>query len=123
MVAHLQGALRNTSRLEGKCGACEYKEICGGSRARAYALTGDPLAQEPCCIYQPKNWDRSLGERRTVFPRSGNLGIAGHALKRIIIVARLECSDPLPHPFRAFCEKGWESQKAEFTYPEIGLAS
>jgi AdoMet-dependent heme synthase len=53
-------ALRNTSRLEGKCGACEYKEICGGSRARAYALTGDPLAQEPCCIYQPKNWDRSV---------------------------------------------------------------
>lgn len=49
-------ALRDTSRLEGKCGACEYKEICGGSRARAYALTGDPLAQEPCCIYQPKNW-------------------------------------------------------------------
>jgi radical SAM protein with 4Fe4S-binding SPASM domain len=50
-------ALRDTSRLEGKCGACEYKEICGGSRARAYALTGDPLAAEPCCIYQPKNWD------------------------------------------------------------------
>jgi radical SAM protein len=50
-------ALRDTKRLEGKCGACEYKEICGGSRARAYALTGDPLAQEPCCIYQPKNWD------------------------------------------------------------------
>jgi AdoMet-dependent heme synthase len=49
-------ALRDTSRLEGKCGACEYKEICGGSRARAYALTGDPLAQEPCCIYQPRNW-------------------------------------------------------------------
>ena len=49
-------ALRNTSRLEGKCGACEFKEICGGSRARAYALTGDPLAQEPCCIYQPRNW-------------------------------------------------------------------
>ena len=51
-------------RLEGKCGACEYKEICGGSRARAYALTGDPLAQEPCCIYQPKNWDptRHAGE-------------------------------------------------------------
>ncbi|MDE3202107.1 MAG: TIGR04053 family radical SAM/SPASM domain-containing protein [Acidobacteriota bacterium] len=53
-------ALRDTSRLEGKCGACEFKEICGGSRARAYALTGDPLAQEPCCIYQPKNWDPEL---------------------------------------------------------------
>ena len=49
-------SLRDTSQLEGKCGACEYKEICGGSRARAYAVTGDPLAQEPCCIYQPKNW-------------------------------------------------------------------
>ncbi len=53
-------ALRDTGRLEGKCGACEFKEICGGSRARAYALTGDPLAQEPCCIYQPKNWDHEL---------------------------------------------------------------
>jgi radical SAM protein len=53
-------ALRDTGRLEGKCGACEYKEICGGSRARAYAVTGDPLAQEPCCIYEPKNWDRTL---------------------------------------------------------------
>jgi radical SAM protein len=60
-------ALRNTSRLEGKCGACEYKEICGGSRARAYALTGDPLAQEPCCIYQPKNWDRSLESKAQAF--------------------------------------------------------
>lgn len=49
-------ALRDTSRLKDKCGACEFKEICGGSRARAYALTGDPLAQEPCCIYQPRNW-------------------------------------------------------------------
>jgi radical SAM protein len=52
-------ALRDTSRLEGKCGACEYKEVCGGSRARAYAVTGDPLAQEPCCIYQPRNWQPS----------------------------------------------------------------
>jgi radical SAM protein len=49
-------ALRDTSRLEGKCGACEYKQLCGGSRARAYALTGNPLAQEPCCVYQPKKW-------------------------------------------------------------------
>jgi radical SAM protein len=53
-------SLRDTAKLEGKCGACEYKEICGGSRARAYAVTGDPLAQEPCCIYQPRNWDPQL---------------------------------------------------------------
>ena len=63
-------ALRDTTRLEGKCGACEYKEICGGSRARAYALTGDPLAQEPCCIYQPKNWDSQLEEQAEAFRRA-----------------------------------------------------
>ena len=60
-------SLRDTSKLEGKCGACEYKEICGGSRARAYAVTGDPLAQEPCCIYQPKNWDPELHEDAEAF--------------------------------------------------------
>jgi radical SAM protein with 4Fe4S-binding SPASM domain len=46
--------LRDTSPLNGKCGLCEFKEICGGSRARAYALTGDVMAEEPCCAYQPK---------------------------------------------------------------------
>jgi radical SAM protein len=46
--------LRDTSQLKGKCGACEFKDICGGSRARAYALTGDVLAEEPYCVYQPK---------------------------------------------------------------------
>jgi radical SAM protein len=46
--------LRNSSNLKGKCGACEFREICGGSRARAYAMTGDIFAEEPCCIYEPK---------------------------------------------------------------------
>ncbi|HXJ95170.1 MAG TPA: TIGR04053 family radical SAM/SPASM domain-containing protein [Terriglobia bacterium] len=49
-------ALRNPDNLKGKCGVCEYREICGGSRARSYALTGDPFSPEPCCIYQPKQW-------------------------------------------------------------------
>jgi AdoMet-dependent heme synthase len=48
--------LRDTSKLEGKCGSCEFKEICGGSRARAYALTGNPHAEEPCCSYVPKGY-------------------------------------------------------------------
>lgn len=52
--------LRNTSKLEGKCGACEFKEICGGSRARAYALTGNPYGEEPCCAYNPKGFVRPL---------------------------------------------------------------
>jgi radical SAM protein len=63
-------SLRDTSKLQGKCGACEYKEICGGSRARAYAVTGDPLAPEPCCIYQPKNWDAHLENEASAFAHS-----------------------------------------------------
>jgi radical SAM protein len=46
--------LRDTAQREGKCGVCEYQRICGGSRARAYALTGDFLAEDPRCIYQPQ---------------------------------------------------------------------
>ncbi len=46
--------LRDASKLEGKCGRCEFRDICGGSRARAYALTGNAFAEEPCCVYEPK---------------------------------------------------------------------
>ncbi|MBM3801926.1 MAG: TIGR04053 family radical SAM/SPASM domain-containing protein [Acidimicrobiia bacterium] len=46
--------LRDTSKLKGKCGDCEFKEICSGSRARAYAMTGDYLAEEPLCGYIPR---------------------------------------------------------------------
>jgi AdoMet-dependent heme synthase len=44
-------SLRDSSQLKGKCGRCEFQDVCGGSRARAFALTGDPLAEEPCCSY------------------------------------------------------------------------
>lgn len=50
--------LRDTSKLEGKCRACEFKEICGGSRSRSYALTGNPLGEEPCCSYVPQGYTR-----------------------------------------------------------------
>ena len=46
-------ALRDPSGFNGKCGVCEYREPCGGSRARAYAVYGDPLGSEPDCIYEP----------------------------------------------------------------------
>jgi radical SAM protein with 4Fe4S-binding SPASM domain len=46
-------ALREAERLEGKCRGCEYRNICGGSRARAYAVTGNLFAQEPDCSYIP----------------------------------------------------------------------
>ncbi|MCQ9206888.1 MAG: radical SAM protein [Omnitrophica bacterium] len=47
--------LRDDSKLEGKCGVCEFKSICGGCRARAYAATGNYLKEEPECVYQPLN--------------------------------------------------------------------
>jgi radical SAM protein len=46
-------SLRDSSKLKGKCGRCEFKDVCGGSRARAFAVSGDPLAEEPCCAYTP----------------------------------------------------------------------
>jgi radical SAM protein len=46
--------LRNSDNLEGKCRLCEFRDICGGSRARAYAMTGNLFAADPCCVYQPR---------------------------------------------------------------------
>ena len=46
-------SLHDISRLKGKCGRCLFRTVCGGSRARAYAATGDLFAAEPCCAYQP----------------------------------------------------------------------
>jgi AdoMet-dependent heme synthase len=40
--------------FNGRCGRCRYRELCGGSRARAYAATGDPLAEDPGCSYEPR---------------------------------------------------------------------
>ncbi len=45
-------SLQDPDQYKGICGACEYRYVCGGSRARAYALTGDPLGPEPHCVYQ-----------------------------------------------------------------------
>lgn len=42
-----------SSHFHGKCGVCDYREMCAGSRARAYAAFGDPLGDDPACIYQP----------------------------------------------------------------------
>jgi radical SAM protein len=46
--------LHAPSQFKGKCGYCEYSALCGGSRARAFAYTGDPLASDPFCPHQPK---------------------------------------------------------------------
>lgn len=49
-------SLRNPDEFKGKCGVCEYRHVCGGSRARAYAVTGDYLESEPYCTYIPKEY-------------------------------------------------------------------
>jgi radical SAM protein with 4Fe4S-binding SPASM domain len=47
-------SLRDVDHFEGRCGRCEFRMICGGSRARAYAATGDPLAEDSLCVYEPR---------------------------------------------------------------------
>ena len=49
-------SLRDGDLLNGKCGVCDFRHICGGSRARAYALTRDPLGSDPDCVYIPAKW-------------------------------------------------------------------
>lgn len=50
----LMRSLRDPDQFKGRCGACEYHDWCGGSRARAYAWTGDPLESDPLCPYVPR---------------------------------------------------------------------
>ncbi|MEI8255248.1 MAG: SPASM domain-containing protein [Deltaproteobacteria bacterium] len=54
-------SLRDASQLVGKCGACPFRGLCGGSRARAWTVTGDLFEADPFCTYQPRQW--------TVMPR------------------------------------------------------
>jgi AdoMet-dependent heme synthase len=46
-------SLHDPTQFEGRCGYCEYHALCGGSRARAFEATGNPLAEDPFCAYQP----------------------------------------------------------------------
>jgi radical SAM protein with 4Fe4S-binding SPASM domain len=46
--------LRDDSKLEGKCGCCEFRHVCMGCRARAFAATGNYMSEEPFCVYTPK---------------------------------------------------------------------
>jgi radical SAM protein with 4Fe4S-binding SPASM domain len=52
--------LRDEDALRGKCGACSYRNVCGGSRSRAYATTGDPLESDPLCSFVPDEYDGPL---------------------------------------------------------------
>ncbi len=53
--------LRDESKLKGRCGICEFKKVCSGCRARAYAATGDYLQEEPYCVHQPSKFPSTGG--------------------------------------------------------------
>ena len=55
--------LRNPDGFKGKCGVCEFRYVCGGSRSRAYAMTGDYLESEPFCVYIPKSLREKQNQR------------------------------------------------------------
>ncbi|MET9061479.1 TIGR04053 family radical SAM/SPASM domain-containing protein [Streptomyces antibioticus] len=57
-TSELFEGLRDADRLGGRCGACEFRRVCGGSRSRAYGVTGDPYAEEPWCGYVPGSFPR-----------------------------------------------------------------
>ena len=75
--SELLASLRDPDRLGGRCGACEYRDLCGGCRCRAYAHTGDVLAEDPACPYEPRGgelvdgpvaWDAPARERLERIP-------------------------------------------------------
>lgn len=61
--APLMQRLRDRDGLRGKCGACEFRHACGGSRSRAFAYTGDPLESDPLCPYRPEGYDGPFPEQ------------------------------------------------------------
>jgi AdoMet-dependent heme synthase len=61
--------LRDTNKLKGKCGCCEFRNVCMGCRARAYAATGDFMDEEPFCVYEPLTKSLCAEKPETVGPR------------------------------------------------------
>jgi AdoMet-dependent heme synthase len=54
-------SLRDPAQIKGKCGVCAYRDVCGGQRGRAYAITGDILESDPACVYEPTEWTQRAG--------------------------------------------------------------
>ena len=73
--------LRDDDNLKGKCGCCEFRHVCMGCRARAFAATGDFLAEEPFCVYEPGTSGRMIQE--IVRPRSRHSSRPFSLLRRV----------------------------------------
>jgi len=63
-------AIRDYALLSGKCGVCDYLDVCGGSRSRAYAVYGDLFASDPFCVYVPPQWKSELAAGQVPLSRS-----------------------------------------------------
>ncbi|MFP8883877.1 TIGR04053 family radical SAM/SPASM domain-containing protein [Streptomyces mangrovi] len=70
--------LRDPDRLGGRCGACEFRRVCGGSRSRAYGVTGDPYAEEPWCGYVPGSFPRRRELAALLSGGAGGRPVRGH---------------------------------------------
>ena len=64
--AEVFNALRDTNNLKGKCGCCEFRNVCMGCRARAFAATGNYLDEEPFCVYEPRMKNLKDNEKEPV---------------------------------------------------------
>lgn len=67
--------LRNRDLLTGRCGVCEYRDVCGGSRARAWAVSGDILAQDPSCSWVPSAFTGDSASYAAPRPAGGSLTV------------------------------------------------
>ncbi|WP_262704287.1 MULTISPECIES: radical SAM protein [Streptomyces] len=78
-ASELFTGLRDADRLGGRCGRCEFRRVCGGSRSRAYGITGDPYAEEPWCGYRPGSfpYQRELAALLTGDMRHAESGAMG----------------------------------------------
>jgi len=85
--APLFRSLHDPSQFQGRCGYCEYHALCGGSRARAFGATGNPLAEDPFCAYEPQQ-SRAAG-------RPASIGVRPPAALRVVPQPqhRLPCLD------------------------------
>jgi radical SAM protein len=114
-------SLRDRDRLKGKCGVCEFRTVCGGSRARAYAMTGDPLEADPLCAYVPPTWQRELTKSRSLdFARDDR----GSHPERAQPSSHPERPQPSSHPERPQPSSHPErAQRVEGSAPPLSTAS
>ncbi|HUU69939.1 MAG TPA: radical SAM protein [Planctomycetota bacterium] len=90
--------LRDVHSYRGRCGRCEYHRVCGGCRARAHALTGDYLAEEPFCVYQPRRKSAPDGHGRNRNRRNrGQAPFFAGCLNdaRVLPLAEKRCLSPI----------------------------